>query len=115
MPMRAHIICTAAISGHVRKAVQIRLVPNCAPAIEYVAMPEGSSSAAPVMRPGPRLPQNLFRTFGLWWAAMKSELFLCYSYAVNDQTGAPGAHPALRVPDSRGHLSAFEPSGTERF
>src|ERR1017187_5223062 len=53
MPIRAHIICTAAMSGQVRRAVQRRLVPSCAPAMEYVAIPEGSSSAAPVMSPGP--------------------------------------------------------------
>src|ERR1700690_46747 len=53
MPMRAHIIWTAAISGHVSNAVQRSVVPSCAPATEYVAMPEGSSSAAPVMIPGP--------------------------------------------------------------
>src|ERR1022692_1077930 len=41
------------MSGQVRKAVQRRLVPSCAPAMEYVAIPEGSSSAAPVMSPGP--------------------------------------------------------------
>ena len=28
-------------------------MPYCAPAIEYVAMPDGSSSAAPVTSPGP--------------------------------------------------------------
>jgi len=32
--------------------------PNCAPVTEYVEMPEGSSSAAPVIRPGPRLAKN---------------------------------------------------------
>ena len=53
LPMRAHIICTAAISGQVSSAVQRSLVPSCAPATEYVAMPDGSSSAAPVMIPGP--------------------------------------------------------------
>ena len=53
LPMRAHIICTAAMSGHVSNAVQRSLVPSCAPATEYVAIPEGSSSAAPVMMPGP--------------------------------------------------------------
>src|ERR1019366_3980337 len=52
-PIRAHIISTAAISGHVRSAVQRSLVPSCAPATEYVAMPDGSSSAAPVITPGP--------------------------------------------------------------
>src|SRR6185437_2681361 len=34
---------------------------NCAPACAYVAIPLGSSSAAPVMRPGPRLRQNCDR------------------------------------------------------
>src|ERR1039457_2958512 len=34
-------------------AVQSSLVPSCAPATEYVAMPDGSSSAAPVITPGP--------------------------------------------------------------
>src|SRR4029077_9448065 len=29
------------------------LVPSCVPATEYVAMPDGSSSAAPVITPGP--------------------------------------------------------------
>jgi hypothetical protein len=56
--MRAHIICTAAISGHVINAVQSSLVPSSAPATEYVAMPEGSSSAAPVMTPGPIALKN---------------------------------------------------------
>jgi hypothetical protein len=53
LPIRAHIICTAAISGHVRRAVQRSFVPSWAPATEYVAMPDGSSSAAPVITPGP--------------------------------------------------------------
>ncbi len=34
MPMRAHIDCTAAISGHVTTAVQRSAVPNWAPARE---------------------------------------------------------------------------------
>src|SRR5207253_2395090 len=50
--------------GQVMSEVHKRLVPNCAPAIEYVAMPDGSSSAAPVISPGPRLPQNFCRKFG---------------------------------------------------
>jgi hypothetical protein len=58
MPMRAHMICTAAISGQVSRAVQRRPSPNCAPAIEYVAMPDGSSSAAPVTTPGPSASQK---------------------------------------------------------
>src|SRR5438477_12274004 len=58
-PRRAHINCTAAISGNENRAVQSGAYPKRAPAIEYVEMPEGSSSAAPVIRPGPRLPKNL--------------------------------------------------------
>src|SRR5678816_2840547 len=42
------------MSGHVRAAVHSKEVPRRAPATEYVATPDGSSSAAPVMRPGPR-------------------------------------------------------------
>lgn len=34
MPMRAHIICTAPMSGQVRSAVQSSEVPCCAPAME---------------------------------------------------------------------------------
>src|SRR5580700_4184527 len=33
--------------------------PVVAPATEYVEIPDGSSSAAPVMRPGPRIEKNL--------------------------------------------------------
>ena len=34
IPMRAHIICTAAMSGQVSRAVQRSAVPSCAPATE---------------------------------------------------------------------------------
>ena len=34
IPIRAHIICTAAMSGHVMRAVQSNAVPCCAPATE---------------------------------------------------------------------------------
>ena len=44
--------------GQVRSAVHRREVPNRAPAIEYVAMPDGSSSAAPVTTPGPRMEKK---------------------------------------------------------
>ena len=53
IPMRAHIIWIKAISGQVSSAVQSSASPCCAPAIEHVAMPDGSSSAAPAMIPGP--------------------------------------------------------------
>ena len=53
MPTRAHIICTQPINGQVNHAAHRKEVPNCAPTTEYVAMPDGSSSAAPVVTPGP--------------------------------------------------------------
>src|SRR4029079_8210482 len=40
------------MSGHVRAAVHSKEVPRRALATEYVATPDGSSSAAPVMIPG---------------------------------------------------------------
>jgi hypothetical protein len=43
----------AAINGSVKSMVQVSAYPNCAPACEYVAIPLGSSSAAPVISPGP--------------------------------------------------------------
>jgi len=51
--MLALMTWMAAISGYVSSRVHSRLNPNWAPACEYVAMPLGSSSAAPVIRPGP--------------------------------------------------------------
>src|SRR5450830_923033 len=40
--------------------------PNCAPACEYVAIPLGSSSAAPVIKPGPSFFNKLLACwFGL--------------------------------------------------
>jgi hypothetical protein len=58
MPMRAHINCTAHINGHETTAIHSSEVPNCAPASEYVVIPDGSSSAAPVISPGPSVRQN---------------------------------------------------------
>src|ERR1035437_8099504 len=42
-----------AMSGNVIGAVQRVASPYAAPACEYVAIPEGSSSLAPVTSPGP--------------------------------------------------------------
>src|ERR1017187_5696366 len=67
IPSRAHISCTAAISGKETRAVHRKEYPKTAPATEYVEIPEGSSSAAPVISPGPRLAKNrgtLPRCFG---------------------------------------------------
>src|SRR4029077_14304827 len=46
------------MSGNEKSAVQRGRYPNVAPATEYVEMPEGSSSAAPVIRPGPRFEKK---------------------------------------------------------
>jgi hypothetical protein len=70
IPIRAHIICTAAISGQVSNAVHNMPVPSLAPAIEYVAIPEGSSSAAPVIRPGPSAAKK--RLAGFFFATLIS-------------------------------------------
>jgi len=46
---------TAAISGNVTIAVHSIPNPSDAPATEYVVMPLGSSSEAPVTSPGPSI------------------------------------------------------------
>src|SRR2546427_1192734 len=58
MPMRAQTSCTAIISGSVSTAVHNVAYPNDAPATAYVAIPLGSSSDAPVTRPGPSFFRN---------------------------------------------------------
>src|SRR5580765_4182930 len=60
-PRRAHINWTAVINGNENSAVQSGAYPKAAPTTEYVEIPDGSSSAAPVIRPGPsaeRYPRN---------------------------------------------------------
>ena len=42
--------------------VQSIAKPNCAPIWEFVAIPLASSSAAPVIRPGPRLAYRFSRS-----------------------------------------------------
>src|SRR6267378_4831459 len=63
-PMRAQVSWMAAISGSVTSAVHSRPVPKAAPATAYVVTPLGSSSDAPVTRPGPSVRK--YRTSGLW-------------------------------------------------
>src|SRR5947207_11417793 len=58
MPMRAQTSCTATINGSVSSAVHNVAYPNDAPATAYVAIPLGSSSEAPVTRPGPSFFRN---------------------------------------------------------
>ena len=51
--VRSHVSWTAAISGNVKRLVHNSPKRNCAPACAYVAIPDGSSSDAPVTNPGP--------------------------------------------------------------
>jgi len=53
--IRAQVNCTAVIIGKVMSAVHNAPNPNDAPATAYVPMPEGSSSDAHVINPGPRI------------------------------------------------------------
>src|SRR5260221_14214836 len=102
MPIRAHIICTAAMRGHVTNAVQSIVVPSWAPAIEYVAMPEGASSAAPVMRPGPRTDVNRRRSDGRRLRAFGFTTFRtlaqirCFAEALHEDPALPTSVPATR-------------------
>ena len=47
--------CTDDIRGNVSNAIHKDAYPYAAPATEYVEIPDGSSSAAPVMTPGPKI------------------------------------------------------------
>jgi hypothetical protein len=53
-----------AIIGSVKSAVHSVEKPREAPATAYVPMPDGSSSDAPVMRPGPRILSKRLTGFG---------------------------------------------------
>src|SRR5438309_866478 len=57
-PIRAEISWMEHISGSVRHVVHNSPSPNCAPTCEYVAIPDGSSSDAPVINPGPTRHNN---------------------------------------------------------
>ena len=54
-PTLAHISWIAVIIGYRNNTNQAIPNPNCAPACEYVAIPDGSASDAPVIIPGPNL------------------------------------------------------------
>src|SRR5437868_7015062 len=65
--MRAPSSCTALISGKVKSASHSSPYPNWLPTWEYVPMPLGSSSLAPVISPGPsrcRKPTKPLRVAG---------------------------------------------------
>src|SRR5881396_1048887 len=69
-PSRPAVSWTAAASGSVIQAVHSNPKPKAAPACEYVPMPDGSSSEAPVTNPGPSRrkypnPRSVWRCG--WW------------------------------------------------
>src|ERR1035437_4733871 len=111
---------TAVCMGSIAMVVQSVAKPYCAPAWAYVPMPEGSSSDAPVIRPGPRaLPRRLKAFFSaLISAALGSTgLSACTrgSPAVGDRfrsgtASSPrfGASPRATVP------AEYDQSGPER-
>ena len=75
MPSRADISCTVVINGNENRAVHSGAYPKDAPLTEYVEMPDGSSSAAPVVSPGPSVDRKsclcvevsaFFRGIYLW-------------------------------------------------
>src|ERR1017187_1862988 len=119
MPIRAHIIWTAAMSGQVRRAVQRRLVPSCAPAMEYVAIPEGSSSAAPVMSPGPstekKRPGHLRMAAG-FGTLLRTEIVHVHVRAESRVIGQVPAvvvrilvdHNLVAVPEPVAHVAVLE-------
>jgi len=53
-PILAHISCIAVIKGYWNITSHNIPKPNLAPAWEKVAIPDGSSSEAPVISPGPK-------------------------------------------------------------
>jgi hypothetical protein len=63
MPTLAQTNWIAVIMGKVANAVQSVEKPSEAPATAYVPIPDGSSSEAPVIRPGPRIFRKRFRGF----------------------------------------------------
>src|SRR4051794_31248602 len=63
MPIFAQTNCTTYIIGNVNNAVHSVEKPSAAPACAYVPMPDGSSSDAPVIRPGPRTRKNRLTRF----------------------------------------------------
>src|SRR5919197_4295931 len=88
-PILAHISCTAVIIGYRTNTNQAIPNPNCAPACEYVAIPDGSASDAPVIIPGPNLlrivlckeedDDSLFDNFFLPCFTLMSLSFFCLS------------------------------------
>ena len=99
IPILPHISWMATIAGHKNTASQASLYPYWAPAMEYVAIPDGSSSAAPVTNPGPIFLKILwfFRAFLDFGGVISGQIGM----GLSDGGRRPGRIPrpqALLVP-----------------
>src|SRR5664280_1561429 len=94
---------TAVCIGSIASVVQSVVKPYWAPACAYVPIPEGSSSDAPVMRPGPSALPSRF-----------SEFFSARSSAALGSTGRPGSTRGpsgpVGTPDSVAGFVSVTPS-----
>src|SRR5881409_1958848 len=77
------------MSGNENSAVQSWAYPKAAPVTEYVEMPEGSSSAAPVIKPGPRSAKNPRRRAGRKVATERRPRSPFFSRTLGDGRLAP--------------------------
>ena len=64
--------CTDDIKGKVTRAIHKVANPNEAPAMAYVPIPEGSSSEAPVIKPGPRIFKKRRKILGALGASREA-------------------------------------------
>src|SRR3954466_1769659 len=113
--MRAETIWIAAIIGVGGRIEQRSPKPYCAPACEYVAMPLGSSSAAPVMRPGPsRLvrPWSSSRMGVFAPASFERTVFAVVAFLA---VGMAGDCPRAGRADHRRHERTAAPSSGRRI
>src|SRR5438445_9784418 len=106
MPRREHMSWTATMSGNENSAVQSWAYPKAAPVTEYVEMPEGSSSAAPVIKPGPRSAKNPRRRAGRKVATERRPRAPFFSRTLGDGRLAPPLPGAAAL--SQGMALSFQ-------
>src|SRR5258707_1190500 len=78
---------TAAIKGRLNRAIHSEDRPSAAPVAAYVPMPDGSSSEAPVISPGPRIRKR--RLIGFFSCPIAAPL-TCSAGRRSDSGGAIG-------------------------
>lgn len=108
IPTRAVVNKTNPISGHMNSGAQRTDVPNCAPAMEYVAMPDGSLSAVPAVNPGPRTERKLLS--GLVLAEPAGVLARARAAIGSDCARSPRVPAALSTICGRADQSVFTAS-----